>query len=107
MNLNRSNDIDELQTLLINHPYGKCHYMLWVDITGEVQLSAIPEGITPPTFASSLGDKMTFRCPTIECGSSIVGSGAQDPKNLPKIQAYHRMLTSNHAKRWTGLVSEA
>ena len=80
MNLNSNPTRNELTILLSTCDDNEAHYMLWVNHQGEVNISPVPNELTPVGFEQSLPD-IKMRYETFELGNEITGSNAANDEN--------------------------
>ena len=77
MNLNNSPSESELMALLQNCDDNAAHHCLWVNRVGDVQISRIPDSMTPIGFESATPD-MAMRFETFDQGNGYVGREAAE-----------------------------
>jgi len=78
MNLNQNPSVDQLKQLFASVDDEAGHHILWVDLSGNVHLSIIPEGLSPVGFQEELktSNAMKFCLDTFPRGSEDVGVDA-------------------------------
>ena len=85
MNLNDNPTLDELKTLFASCNDEAGHHVLWVDKSGEVNLSVIPKDLTPAGFEQAT-TQMQIRYEAFIQGSKYVGiSASRDQSFMEKI----------------------
>ncbi|MGU7780669.1 hypothetical protein [Burkholderia sp. PU8-34] len=75
MNLNNSPSIEELRAVFAAADDELGHHVLWVDTSGQVHLSALPEELGPVGFEKSQ-PTMRMRYETFQGGNGYVGAEA-------------------------------
>jgi hypothetical protein len=94
MNMNHSPTVDELKQLFAAADDEAGHHSLWIDKSGEVHLSVIPEELTPIGFEDAT-PSMQIRFETYGEGLGYVGpSAAADDKFIG--DTFRRLV-----KAWT------
>ena len=77
MNMNHSPTVVELTQLFAAADDEAGHHCLWIDASGEVHLSVIPEELTPVGFEEQT-PSMQVRFETYGAGLGYVGPSAAD-----------------------------
>lgn len=77
MNMNHSPTVDELTRLFAAADDKAGHHCLWIDRSGEVHLSVIPEELTPVGFEDQT-PSMQVRFETYGSGLGYVGPVASE-----------------------------
>ncbi|MEB2498545.1 hypothetical protein [Burkholderia cenocepacia] len=75
MSLNNSPSIEELRAVFAAADDDQGHHMLWVDTSGQVHLSVLPEELGPIGFEQSQ-PTMRMRYETFQQGNGYVGAEA-------------------------------
>lgn len=81
MNMNRNPTKNELQEILRKCDDDAAHHILWVSYDSEVQISPVPEDLTPVGWAEQNNDKIKWRNETWVRGNKYVGPDAADDDN--------------------------
>lgn len=77
MNLNHNPTIEELRELVRRCDDSAGHHVLWVRKSGDVEISVIPDDLTPIGFQQARPD-MQLRMETFQVGNEYVGPAAAD-----------------------------
>jgi len=86
MNLTKAPTAKQLQALLARANDDDGHHILWVDKTGNVQLTLIPEGLTPAGWEERNKGNIQFRLESFACGNQLVGPrAAADPEHIARL----------------------
>lgn len=75
MNLKNNPRVEDLKALFAQADDDDGHHVLWVDSTGNVHLSVVPENLTPVGFEDQTTN-MKIRYETFIKGNGYVGEGA-------------------------------
>lgn len=76
MNMNQNPTITDLAAILKQCDDKSSHHIMWVDFAGNVQVSQVPEELSPIGFIQTLGDQVKFRYETWVRGNGYVGPEA-------------------------------
>lgn len=76
----------ELAGLIASVDDAFAHHMLWIHHDGSVQISAVPEDLTPVGFAEINKNAIKFRLETFAKGNGYVGvKAAQDQRYIARL----------------------
>jgi hypothetical protein len=85
MNLNVSPVPSDLQSLLAACNDNSAHHILWVNITGDVFISPLPNNLAPTGF-EDLQPDMRLRYESFQCGAGYTGVlASRDLKYVQRI----------------------
>lgn len=85
MNLNENPSLDELKEMFASCNDDAGHHVLWIDKSGEVNLSVIPRDLTPAAFQERT-TQIQIRYEAFIQGSIYVGiSASKDQGFMEKI----------------------
>jgi hypothetical protein len=85
MNMQKKPSIDELKDIFSQCDDEAAHHVLWIDKSGEVFLSRLPEELTPIGFEEAKPE-MQVRFETYSQGTGYVGSeAANDNKFIANV----------------------
>ena len=73
MNLMKKPTSGQLKTLLERADDSEGHHILWVDKSGEVNLTLLPHGASPGGWCEHYGAQIQFRYGTYERSGDFVG----------------------------------
>ncbi|NHZ94568.1 hypothetical protein [Massilia sp. CCM 8734] len=77
MNLNQNPTVDQLKVIVAACDDEETHHILWVDNTGEVRVTPLPDDITPSGFERKFPTTL-LRFETYHQGNGYVGQEAAD-----------------------------
>ncbi|MBM3332717.1 hypothetical protein FJY68_12875 [candidate division WOR-3 bacterium] len=78
--MNRTPNAEQLSELLAQQDDAGAHHVLWIDVNGEVHLSALPKTQTPLGFEETQSD-MRLRCESFGPGNAYTGRAAAADKD--------------------------
>lgn len=96
MNLNNSPTLEQLQELTRVADDRAGHHILWVNASGDVRLTRLPQELSPNGFEDSQ-PKLRIRYETFNVGCGYVGPEAADD-----VRTMQRLFSSL-VKEWAGL----
>ena len=86
MNMKDSPTAAQLTELLANADDDAGHHILWVSKDGEVNLTRLPDDLTPGGWHEQNDAVVQFRFETYELGNDYVGKdAASDPEYVSKL----------------------
>jgi hypothetical protein len=96
VNLNDNPSLDELKEMFASCNDDAGHHVLWVDKSGEVNLSVIPKDLTQAAFQEET-TQMQIRYEAFIQGSKYVGISAS------KDQSFMEKIYDNIRKNWASV----